>query len=107
MAESDDVNLGKDDDEIDNSADDEDEDEDEDSDTDSDSDDDNSIDPELARQKFTELREQYEKRVNLLRPKVVIIKIPNWKFYSYQKFSNSSALVPKQFDYLVGATCVK
>ncbi len=65
VAESDDVNLGKDDDEIDNSADDEDEDEDEDSDTDSDSDDDNSIDPELARQKFTELREQYEKNASI------------------------------------------
>lgn len=86
MAESDDVNLGKDDDEIDNSADDEDEDEDEDSDTDSDSDDDNSIDPVNLLAKITELREQYEKRVNLLRPKVVIIKIPNWNFTVIRNF---------------------
>ena len=35
-----------------------------DGDNDSDSDDDNSIDPELARQKFTELREQYLNLIN-------------------------------------------
>ena len=47
VAESEDVNLGKEDDEVANDAEDEDEDEDEDGDNDSDSDDDKSIDPEL------------------------------------------------------------
>ena len=101
VAESDDVNLGKDDDEIDNSADDEDEDEDEDSDTDSDSDDDNSIDPELARQKFTELREQYEKTRQSIKAKGRNHKDTELEILQLSEIFKQFRLVPKQFDYLV------
>ncbi|EKT60043.1 RNA polymerase sigma factor RpoD [Providencia sneebia DSM 19967] len=83
--------LDKDDDE---------EDEDEDGD-DSDSDDDNSIDPELAREKFSELREQYEKTRQHIKQfgrsnaqTVLAIEELSEVFKQFR-------LVPKQFDYLV------
>ncbi|QIG07456.1 RNA polymerase sigma factor RpoD [Proteus sp. ZN5] len=101
MAESEDVNLGKSDDEVDNSAEDEDEDEDEDGDNDSDSDDDNSIDPELARQKFTELREQYEKTRQTIKAKGRNHKDTEIEILLLSEIFKQFRLVPKQFDYLV------
>ncbi|QUT03809.1 RNA polymerase sigma factor RpoD [Proteus terrae] len=101
MAESEDVNLDKDDDDVDNSNEDEDEDEDEDSDNDSDSDDDNSIDPELARQKFTELREQYEKTRQTIKAKGRNHKDTELEILLLSEIFKQFRLVPKQFDYLV------
>ncbi|CRL63556.1 MULTISPECIES: RNA polymerase sigma factor RpoD [Proteus] len=101
VAESEDVNLGKEDDEVANDAEDEDEDEDEDGDNDSDSDDDNSIDPELARQKFTELREQYEKTRQTIKAKGRNHKDTELEILLLSEIFKQFRLVPKQFDYLV------
>ncbi|NBM54184.1 RNA polymerase sigma factor RpoD [Proteus vulgaris] len=100
VAESEVVNLGKSDDEVDD-AEDEDEDEDEDGDNDSDSDDDNSIDPELARQKFTELREQYEKTRQTIKAKGRNHKDTELEILLLSEIFKQFRLVPKQFDYLV------
>ncbi|ATZ93120.1 RNA polymerase sigma factor RpoD [Dickeya fangzhongdai] len=66
-----------------------------------DSDDDNSIDPELARQKFTELRDQYEAtRVSIKahgRSHPTAIDEINKLSEVFKQFR----LVPKQFDLLV------
>ncbi|MCO8051433.1 RNA polymerase sigma factor RpoD [Proteus sp. G2672] len=101
VAESEDVNLGKEDDEVANDAEDEDEDEDEDGDNDSDNDDDNSIDPELARQKFTELREQYEKTRQTIKAKGRNHKDTELEILLLSEIFKQFRLVPKQFDYLV------
>ncbi|WP_023638470.1 RNA polymerase sigma factor RpoD, partial [Musicola paradisiaca] len=81
---------------------DEEEDEEEDGDN-SDSDDDNSIDPELARQKFTELREQYEAtRLSIKahgRSHQSAIDEINKLSEVFKQFR----LVPKQFDLLVNS----
>ena len=79
---------------------DDDEDEDEESDDDS-ADDDNSIDPELAREKFGDLRTQYEKARTVIKAKGrshadAIAEIQNLSDV-FKQFR----LVPKQFDYLV------
>ncbi|WP_158782175.1 RNA polymerase sigma factor RpoD [Pantoea sp. BAV 3049] len=79
---------------------DDDEDEDEESDDDS-SDDDNSIDPELAREKFNDLRVQYEKARMVIKAKGrshadAVIEIQNLSDV-FKQFR----LVPKQFDFLV------
>ncbi|WP_193016025.1 RNA polymerase sigma factor RpoD [Proteus sp. FME41] len=99
VAENEVVNLGKATDEV---AEDEDEDEDEDGDSDSDSDDDdNSIDPELARQKFTELREQYEKTRQTIKAKGRNHKDTELEILLLSEIFKQFRLVPKQFDYLV------
>lgn len=74
--------------------------EDEDGDDDS-SDDDNSIDPELAREKFLELRNQYEATRTVIKVKGrshadAIVEINN-----LSEVFKQFRLVPKQFDYLV------
>ncbi|EMI5491491.1 RNA polymerase sigma factor RpoD [Providencia stuartii] len=80
---------------------DDDEDEDDEDGDDSDSDDDNSIDPELAREKFSELRVQYEKTRQHIKQfgrsnaqTAVAIEELSEVFKQFR-------LVPKQFDYLV------
>ncbi|GAA0507316.1 RNA polymerase sigma factor RpoD [Tatumella terrea] len=70
-------------------------------DEDDNSDDDNSIDPELAREKFTELRAQYEVTRNVIKSKSrshadAIVEIQN-----LSEVFKQFRLVPKQFDYLV------
>ncbi|CAA2930540.1 RNA polymerase sigma factor RpoD [Arsenophonus endosymbiont of Bemisia tabaci] len=78
-----------------------DEDEDKDEDDDSDDSDENNVDPELARQKFSELREQYE------RTSIEIQKSGRNHAHSVAEIEQLSEifkqfrLVPKQFDYLV------
>ncbi|PAV11347.1 RNA polymerase sigma factor RpoD [Arsenophonus sp. ENCA] len=78
-----------------------DEDEDKDEDDDSDDSDENNVDPELARQKFSELREQYE------RTSIEIQKNGRNHANSVAEIEQLSEifkqfrLVPKQFDYLV------
>ena len=79
----------------------EDRDDDEDEEDDDNSDDDNSIDPELAREKFTELRAQYEVTRNVIKSKSrshadAIVEIQN-----LSEVFKQFRLVPKQFDYLV------
>lgn len=78
-----------------------DEDEDKDEDDDSDESDENNVDPELARQKFSELCEQYE------RTSIEIQKSGRNHANSVAEIEQLSEifkqfrLVPKQFDYLV------
>lgn len=78
-----------------------DEDEDKDEDDDSDDSDENNVDPELARQKFSELREQYE------RTSIEIQKSGRNHANSVAEIEQLSEifkqfrLIPKQFDYLV------
>ncbi|MBT9431515.1 RNA polymerase sigma factor RpoD [Candidatus Sodalis endolongispinus] len=80
-------------------ADDDDEDE-EDGDDDS-SDDDNSIDPELARQKFVELREQYEVTRNVIKTNGRSHAKSAAEILNLSDVFKQFRLVPKQFDYLV------
>ncbi|WP_455811490.1 RNA polymerase sigma factor RpoD [Pseudomonas graminis] len=80
----------------------EEEEEDEESDDDS-SDDDNSIDPELAREKFNDLRVQYETTRTVIKAKSrshadAIAEIQNLSDV-FKQFR----LVPKQFDFLVNS----
>ncbi|KLN97713.1 RNA polymerase sigma factor RpoD [Moellerella wisconsensis] len=79
---------------------DEDEDEDEESD-DSDADDDNSIDPELARQKFMELQEQYEKTRQHIKQHGRSNPATVAAIEELSEVFKQFRLVPKQFDYLV------
>lgn len=78
-----------------------DEDEDKDEDEDSDDSDENNVDPELARQKFSELRKQYE------RTSLEIQKSGRNHANSIAEIEQLSEifkqfrLIPKQFDYLV------
>ncbi|MEN5017789.1 RNA polymerase sigma factor RpoD [Erwinia sp. Eh17-17] len=79
-----------------------DEEEDEESDDDT-ADDDNSIDPELAREKFNDLRVQYEKARTVIKAKSrshadAIAEIQNLSDV-FKQFR----LVPKQFDFLVNS----
>ncbi len=77
-----------------------DEDEDEDEDADDNSDDDNSIDPELAREKFAELRTQYElTRGHHQKPKVVAHAAAQEEILKLSEVFKQFRLVPKQFDY--------
>ncbi|WP_125933085.1 RNA polymerase sigma factor RpoD [Candidatus Sodalis sp. SoCistrobi] len=80
-------------------ADDDDEDE-EDGDDDS-TDDDNSIDPELARQKFVELREQYETTRNVIKINGRSHAKSAAEILNLSDVFKQFRLVPKQFDYLV------
>ncbi|EMN4129001.1 RNA polymerase sigma factor RpoD [Providencia stuartii] len=79
---------------------DKDDDEDEDGD-DSDSDDDNSIDPELAREKFGELRTQYEKTRQHIKQFGRSNAQTALAIEELSEVFKQFRLVPKQFDYLV------
>ncbi|MDU7870972.1 MAG: sigma-70 factor domain-containing protein, partial [Pantoea sp.] len=77
-----------------------DEEEDEESDDDS-SDDDNSIDPELAREKFSDLRKQYETTRNVIKSKGRSHADAVAEIQNLSDVFKQFRLVPKQFDYLV------
>ncbi|MDI6958558.1 RNA polymerase sigma factor RpoD, partial [Pantoea sp. Pa-EAmG] len=79
---------------------DDDEEEDEESDDDS-SDDDNSIDPELAREKFNDLRTQYETTRNVIKAKGRSHADAVAEINNLSEVFKQFRLVPKQFDYLV------
>ncbi|QHM72461.1 RNA polymerase sigma factor RpoD [Mixta intestinalis] len=79
---------------------DDDDDEDEDDDSDS-SDDDNSIDPELAREKFIELRDQYEATRLTIKAKGRSHADAIEEIQKLSEVFKQFRLVPKQFDYLV------
>ncbi|CDH20251.1 sigma D (sigma 70) factor of RNA polymerase [Xenorhabdus bovienii str. kraussei Quebec] len=81
--------------------DDSDDDDDEESEDDADSEDDNSIDPELARQKFQELRDQYETTRQSI--KSYGRSHPNTaaEILTLSEVFKQFRLIPKQFDYLV------
>ncbi|WP_426577974.1 RNA polymerase sigma factor RpoD [Xenorhabdus stockiae] len=78
-----------------------DDDEDEDGEDDTDSDDDNSIDPELARQKFMELREQYEVTRQSIKSHGRSHPSTAAEILMLSEVFKQFRLVPKQFDYLV------
>lgn len=80
--------------------DDDDEDEDEDDDS---SDDDNTIDPELAREKFSELRVQYEAARVVIKAKGRSDKAAQEEILKLSEVFKQFRLVPKQFDYLVNS----
>ncbi|MEM6161560.1 RNA polymerase sigma factor RpoD [Erwinia sp. P6884] len=77
-----------------------DDDEDEESDDDS-SDDDNSIDPELAREKFNDLRVQYEKARTVIKAKGRSHADAVAEIQNLSDVFKQFRLVPKQFDFLV------
>ena len=79
---------------------DDDEEEDEESDDDS-SDDDNSIDPELAREKFNDLRTQYETTRTVIKAKGRSHADAVAEINNLSEVFKQFRLVPKQFDYLV------
>lgn len=79
---------------------DDDEEEDEESDDDS-SDDDNSIDPELAREKFNDLRTQYETTRTVIKAKGRSHADAVTEINNLSEVFKQFRLVPKQFDYLV------
>ena len=81
---------------------DDDEDEDEEEDDDS-SDDDNSIDPELAREKFAELRTQYEVTRDTIKAKGRSHAAAQEEILKLSEVFKQFRLVPKQFDYLVNS----
>lgn len=76
-------------------------DDDEEEDEDDDSEDDNSIDPELARQKFSELREQYEKTRVAIKTHGRSHAKAAEEILNLSEVFKQFRLVPKQFDYLV------
>ncbi len=77
-----------------------DEEDEEDGDDDS-SEDDNSIDPELAREKFAELRTQYETTRDVIKAKGRSHKDAMKEISNLSEVFKQFRLVPKQFDYLV------
>ncbi|ORM69107.1 RNA polymerase sigma factor RpoD [Pantoea rwandensis] len=79
-----------------------DEEEDEDGDDDS-SDDDNSIDPELAREKFNDLRVQYETTRTVIKAKGRSHADAVAEINNLSEVFKQFRLVPKQFDYLVNS----
>ncbi|WP_271268192.1 RNA polymerase sigma factor RpoD [Silvania confinis] len=81
---------------------DEEEEEEEESDDDS-SDDDNSIDPELAREKFGELRTQYEITRDTIKAKGRSHAAAQAEIQKLSEVFKQFRLVPKQFDYLVNS----
>lgn len=78
---------------------DDDEDEDEDEDADDNSDDDNSIDPELAREKFAELRTQYELTRDTIKAKGRSHAAAREEILKLSEVFKQFRTVPKQFDY--------
>ncbi len=65
------------------------------------SEDDNSIDPELAREKFVELRKQYETTRNVIKTKGRSHSNAITEIQNLSDVFKQFRLVPKQFDYLV------
>ncbi|CAJ0990827.1 RNA polymerase sigma factor RpoD [Pantoea sp. Nvir] len=70
-------------------------------DEDDNSEDDNSIDPELAREKFVELRKQYETTRNVIKTKGRSHSNAITEIQNLSDVFKQFRLVPKQFDYLV------
>ncbi|HEY3589491.1 MAG TPA: RNA polymerase sigma factor RpoD, partial [Buttiauxella sp.] len=66
-------------------------------------DDDNSIDPELAREKFGELRTQYEKARDTIKAKGRAHVDSAAEIQQLSEVFKQFRLVPKQFDYLVNS----
>ncbi|OSY27129.1 RNA polymerase sigma factor RpoD [Klebsiella pneumoniae] len=67
------------------------------------SDDDNSIDPELAREKFAELRTQYELTRDTIKAKGRSHAAAQEEILKLSEVFKQFRLVPKQFDYLVNS----
>lgn len=63
--------------------------------------DDNSIDPELANEKFSELRTQYNNTNNTIKKKNRTHKDSLLEIYNLSEVFKQFRLVPKQFDHLV------
>ena len=82
---------------------DDDEDEEEEDGDDDSSDDDNSIDPELAREKFGELRTQYELARDTIKAKGRSHAAAQAEIQKLSEVFKQFRLVPKQFDYLVNS----
>ena len=80
-----------------------DDDEEEDEEEEDDSDDDNSIDPELAREKFGELRTQYELARDTIKAKGRSHAAAQEEILKLSEVFKQFRLVPKQFDYLVNS----
>ncbi|BCG10860.1 MULTISPECIES: RNA polymerase sigma factor RpoD [Buttiauxella] len=76
---------------------------DEEEDDDDDADDDNSIDPELAREKFGELRTQYERTRDTIKAKGRAHADAAAEIQQLSEVFKQFRLVPKQFDYLVNS----
>ncbi|MCE0826325.1 MULTISPECIES: RNA polymerase sigma factor RpoD [Buttiauxella] len=72
-------------------------------DDDDDADDDNSIDPELAREKFGELRTQYERTRDTIKAKGRAHADSAAEILQLSEVFKQFRLVPKQFDYLVNS----
>ncbi|MCV2883349.1 RNA polymerase sigma factor RpoD [Aestuariibacter sp. AA17] len=79
----------------------EDEDDDDSDDDDDSEDDDNSIDPELAREKFAELRVQYDKTRDVINAKGRAHKDAKAQIEQLSEVFKEFRLVPKQFDRMV------
>ena len=82
---------------------DDDEDEDEEDGDDDTADDDNSIDPELAREKFAELRAQYIVTRDTIKAKGRSHAAAQEEILKLSEVFKQFRLVPKQFDYLVNS----
>lgn len=82
---------------------DDDDDDDDESEDDDDADEDNSIDPELARQKFTELREQYEVTRQTIKAHGRNHAKAAEEILKLSDIFKQFRLVPKQFDFLVNS----
>ncbi|QCI24167.1 RNA polymerase sigma factor RpoD [Buchnera aphidicola (Muscaphis stroyani)] len=65
--------------------------------------DDHKIDPELANEKFSELRKQYNNTNNTIRNKKRYHKDSLTEIYNLSEVFKQFRLVPKQFDYLVNS----
>ncbi|MEQ9877426.1 RNA polymerase sigma factor RpoD [Pectobacterium aroidearum] len=78
-------------------------DDDEESEDDDDSEDDNSIDPELAREKFTELRDQYETTRKVIKEHGRSHALAVQEILNLSEVFKQFRLVPKQFDFLVNS----
>ncbi|WP_338539490.1 RNA polymerase sigma factor RpoD [Pectobacterium cacticida] len=66
-------------------------------------DDDNSIDPELAREKFTQLREQYETTRQAIKTYGRSHALAAQEILNLSEVFKQFRLVPKQFDFLVNS----
>lgn len=87
--------------EVEGAADIDEEEEDEDASDSSDSSDDNSIDPEVAREKFTKLKEQHEKALLAIQKHGRTHKKAREQIHALSDIFREFRLVPKQFDLLV------
>ena len=76
-------------------------DEDDDDDDDEDEEDDNSVDPELAREKFSDLRVQYNKARDVIESKGRAHKAAKKEIAALSEVFKEFRLVPKQFDRMV------